>query len=221
MEQDESETTEQQESPLTVGGGIISAQRVTFVPSSKEAEWVQQATQGDRDAFVQLCESYVGPLYRYFFHQTRSIDAAGTLTTETLHMAQESISGDNWHGVHFGAWLSLIARRVFDRWLLRKLPDTSLSTSTKFEQHSGENTNALDSFPLKAEEDALWRLVKDLSLAQQRLLVLRHRDHLSFAEIAKRLGRSESACRKLHHRALTNLKRKAYLFGLWSETRKE
>src|SRR5581483_12374647 len=98
----------------------------------------------------------------------------------------------------------------FDKWLQEKMPDISSSTAANFAGSTGEYTSISDVFLFKGEEDALWRLTKDLSLAQQRLLVFRHVDHLSFSEIAKRLGRSENACRQLHYRALTNLKHKAH-----------
>jgi len=221
MKQDESETLEQKQRPRAAVEKIMNSKTKMVTSLPEEAEWVQQASKGDREAFVKLCKGYVSSTYRYLFYKTGNLAAARSLTSETLRMAQESVSGGKWHGLFFGLWLLLLADRVFDKWLQEKMPDISSSTAANFAGSTGEYTSISDVFLFKGEEDALWRLTKDLSLAQQRLLVFRHVDHLSFSEIAKRLGRSENACRQLHYRALTNLKHKAHLFGIWTETRIE
>jgi DNA-directed RNA polymerase specialized sigma24 family protein len=213
MKRDESESTEQEELPLVIAGETISAQ--------KEAEWVQQAIQGNQDALVKLCDNYAGTIFRYFFRRVRSTRVASISTLKTLRVARESINSGEWDGIFFGKWLFLIAEMVFNQWLREKMPNTSSSTSTTFKEPTGKYTNAPDDLLFKDEESALWRLAKDLSLAQQRLLTLRHIDHLSFAEIAICLGCSEEICRQLYQQALIDLKCKVSLSKLPSETRKE
>lgn len=221
MKQDESDTLEQKQHQCVAVQKTMSSKTRMVTSLPEEVEWVRQASKGDQEAFVKLCKSYGSSIYRYLFYKTGNLAAARSLTSETFHMAQESIGSGKWYGSLFGLWLLLIADMVFDRRLQEKMPDISSSTAAHFAGSTGEYTSVSDVFPFKDEEDALWQLAKDLSLAQQRLLVFRHIDHLSFAEIAKRLGRSENVCRQLHYRALTNLKHKAHLFGIWPETRIE
>ncbi len=69
----------------------------------------------------------------------------------------------------------------------------------------------------KDDESMLWRLVRRLSVARQRVIIMRYVYKLSYAEIARRMGRTESACKMLHTRALEDLRQKIQKAGLWNE----
>jgi RNA polymerase sigma-70 factor (ECF subfamily) len=68
----------------------------------------------------------------------------------------------------------------------------------------------LDSPSSRMRKDESRQLVEEamerLSAEYREVLVLRHRENLSFEEIARRLGRSENAVRKLCARAVVTLK---------------
>ena len=51
--------------------------------------------------------------------------------------------------------------------------------------------------PIDERMTALWRLVKDLSLAQQRVVIMRHVYRLLYAKIARRLKCAENAYKQL------------------------
>jgi RNA polymerase sigma-70 factor (ECF subfamily) len=54
-------------------------------------------------------------------------------------------------------------------------------------------------------EERIWRAVDGLPEDYRRVIVLRHRDSLGFADVARRMGRSEAATRKLWQRAVKRI----------------
>ena len=179
--------------------------------AEEEAGWAQQASQGDPDAFAKLHERYVDSVYNYFYTKVCSAFEAEELTSETFYRAIEALVHRRNTGQvkHFRPWLFKIATRVFQeyRGRLAKTPD------------SDRLGNALgNDEPLDEEEDALWQLVYELPDIERRILIMRHKHKLSYAEIARHLNCSVKACKQLHYQALTKLKRVMQQPGLWSET---
>jgi RNA polymerase sigma factor (sigma-70 family) len=80
--------------------------------------------------------------------------------------------------------------------------------------------SVFDSIIGEEEGEALWQLVHALPDAEQPILVLRHAYKLPYAEIAKRLRLSESACKRLHYRVLNKLKLLTQETDLWSKITK-
>jgi RNA polymerase sigma-70 factor (ECF subfamily) len=176
-----------------------------------EAEIVLRVSQGDRDALVVLYENNIDHIYRYFYKKVGNIAEAQDLTSELFIRAIEAIMREQyvWQDKPFGAWLFGIARYMLKerRRKLNSLPlietlDTLLGV---FEPVSQE-TELSDALVQKEEQTALWDLVRQLSSAEQQVLIMRYAYGLPYSEISMRLKRSESACKQLHYRALTRLK---------------
>jgi RNA polymerase sigma factor (sigma-70 family) len=85
------------------------------------------------------------------------------------------------------------------------LPEYSQPTSEE---------DILDSIVQQEDSDTLWQLVRELPKVEQRILVMRHAEHLSYAQIANSLKRTEKSCKKLHYQALKKLKKKVHEAGL-------
>jgi RNA polymerase sigma-70 factor (ECF subfamily) len=191
---------------------------------AEEEARVRRASQGDRDAVLELYEHYLDALYGYFRKRVGNKPEAETLTSETFTRAIERLLHGQytWRGKSFGFWLFGIAKKVLQerrRELKNESATEELDNLIGRNEPLNEEEDVLDTIVQQEERDALWQLVHELPDAEQRILVLRHAQGLTYAEIAKYLKRSENACKQLHYRALTNLRRKVHESGLWSEAK--
>ena len=189
---------------------------------AEEEAWVQRASQGDQDALLELYEQYIDPLYGYFYSRVGSVSEAETLTSETFMRAVETLLRGHatWQDRPFGSWLYDTASNVLQE-QNRTLEDRpfieDLSHAREPFVPASQERSVLDSMIGEAEGEALWQLVRALPAAEQRILVMRHAHKLPYAEIAKRLRLSESACKRLHYRVLKKLKLLTQETNLWSK----
>lgn len=171
------------------------------MPELPDDTTLEQAIQGDQEAFGQLYERYVGRIYNYIYYRTGNVYDAEDLTERVFLRALRHIQRYNQRGLPFSAWLYRIAHNLVANWhrdnSRRKeipLDDGLLST------HPG-------GFPehevLRAEEqDHLLQAIRCLPSDRQQLLILKFVDHLSNAEIGVVMGRTEGAIKSLYHRTL-------------------
>jgi len=188
---------------------------------AEEEGWVHRASQGDQDALIRLYGRYFDPVYRYFSTRVGGVAEAERLTTETFTQAVEALlcGHATWHGRPFGDWLSDIASNVLQEQnrILEDRPfDENLSHGREISASVHQERSVVDS-GIGEEGEALWQLVYALLAREQRLLIMRHAQKLSYAEIAKRLRLSESACKRLHCRVLKKLKLQTQETDLWSK----
>ncbi len=216
MEKRDSIFTEETESLTTKP---LSPSPLDEVKLAQEEEWVQRASQGDQDALIKLYERNIDRVYHYFYNRISNVSEAEVLTSETFTRAIEALLRGHyvWRGAPFGAWLLGIGAHVLQE-RTRGLKHTPLTEEglddLEYSLSPSVERDVLDIIVEREERDALWQLVRELPVVEQQVLIMRHKDDLSYAEIARRLQRSEAACKQLHYRALTKLKDKAHAAGL-------
>lgn len=176
-----------------------------------EVELVQRVSQGDKGALITLYESYVDRIYHHFYSKVGNIAEAQDLTSDLFIRAVEALMRGQyvWQDKPFGAWLFGIARYMLmeRRRGLNNLPlIENLDALPEVFEPVSQEMNIPDTLVQKEEQTALWDLVKQLSLAEQQVLIMRYVYNLPYSQIAKRLKRGERACKQLHYRALTKLK---------------
>lgn len=177
-----------------------------------EAEVIQRAIRGDKDALIMLYEKYIDRVYAYFYSKVRNIAEAEDMTSETFIRAIEALMHRQfvWQGKPFGAWLFKTARYVLaeHRRKIKGLPSMeNLDSLLETYEPVSQEADIPDTLIQREEQTALWDLVKTLSSAEQRVLIMRHVYNLPYSEVARRLARSEAASKQLHYRALRRLKR--------------
>jgi RNA polymerase sigma-70 factor (ECF subfamily) len=192
------------------------------VKLAQEAALVRRASQGDAIALTKLYETHIDDIYRFCYSQVRNISDAETLTSETFLRAIEALSQGHftWQGKPFGAWLYGIASRVVQEYRRKSLNlaiTEEIDPGSESTEPVSEQPEVLDIILQREERDALWQLVKELTIEEQRILVFRHVYDMSYAEIARRLGSSENACKQAHYRVLKKLKLKAQEVDLWNQ----
>jgi RNA polymerase sigma-70 factor (ECF subfamily) len=166
---------------------------------------LERAVQGDTEAFSVLYERYVVRIYNYIFYRTGNTLDAEDLTERVFHRALGHINTYRSMGVPFSAWLYRIAHNLVANWHR----DNSRRREVSLEDHT-ELSHPLDHpeqvLVQSQESERLLNAIRKLSPERQQLLILKFVEHLSNAEIAVIIGRSEGAIKSLYHRTVLALR---------------
>ena len=176
----------------------------------QEAGLVQRACQGESEALEKLYENYVDPIYAYIWRRVGNKADAEALTSDVFMRAIEGLLQGRytWQGKPFGAWLFRIASNLCKEWSRDHGKQSSITLDDLDDKQllKEDKEDILDTLLAQEKLDKLWQLVAELPLVEQRILVFRYMYGYSYNEIAKRLDRTEAACKQLHYRALQRLK---------------
>ncbi|MEA4910084.1 MAG: sigma-70 family RNA polymerase sigma factor [Chloroflexi bacterium] len=171
------------------------------LPPDEEARLLSRAA-GDANAFGQLYQAYVKPVYRYLYARVGNPMDAEDLTAQVFTQAFEGMAGYRHEG-HFLAWLMAIARNRAIDFFRRRRPLVSLET---FEALlSTASPDRLDS----ERADRLRLLaaaIQDLDDDDKELLRLRYAAGMPFQEIALLMHGQEAAIKKRLYRLLERIK---------------
>jgi len=157
-------------------------------------------------AFGELYERYVDRIYSYIYHRVGNALDSEDLTARTFQRALQHIGRYVDRGAPFSAWLYRIAHNLVANWhrdqgrrKIIAIDDLVLPAPGRSDPHR----KAIAGEDVEEVRQAVRRLSQD----RQALLVLKHSEHLSNAEIAEILGRTEGAIKSLYRRTLISLRR--------------
>jgi len=160
----------------------------------------------DAPAFGELYERYVDRIYSYIYHRVGNSLDAEDLTARTFQRALQHIGRYVDRGAPFTAWLYRIAHNLVANWhrdrSRRKV--ISLDNLVLTDPSQGDPYGEA---VLGEQIEEVRQAVRQLNPDRQALLVLKHSEHLSNAEIADVLGRTEGAIKSLYRRTLISLRR--------------
>jgi RNA polymerase sigma-70 factor (ECF subfamily) len=166
---------------------------------------LEQAVQGDSEAFGLLYERYITRIYNYIFYRIGSSYDAEDLTERVFMRALRHIGSYNNRGLPFSAWLYRIAHNLVANWYRDN------SRRKEIPLDDGILTSHQSSFPEQEvlfgeERERLLRVIRKLPPDRQQLVILKFVDHLSNAEIGQIMGRTEGAVKSLYHRTLLTIR---------------
>jgi RNA polymerase sigma-70 factor (ECF subfamily) len=168
------------------------------------AKIVERAIAGDRDAFGLIYEEYFTPVYRYILFRVRSKEDADELTQEIFlkaltAFARYEAKRENplpfFYTIAKNAIIDLgEKRRVYatDEEILTQIPDDAMRTETEAVR--------------REERLALKHALRKLPDDQREALELRFMGNLSGRDVARVMGKSETAVRQLQSRGLRALR---------------
>ena len=164
-----------------------------------DRELMDRYAHGDTSAFDELFQRYEGRVYSYFLRRSRSADRARDLYQELflrLHRFRSRFDPSQ----EFAPWFFQIARRV---WLdeLRRLHR---------EARSDEPASDLADEPvaerwLSARQE-VGELLAVLPVAHAQVAVASKLGGAGYAELSRKLGKSEAALKQIGARALRKLR---------------
>jgi RNA polymerase sigma-70 factor, ECF subfamily len=159
---------------------------------------VERAKSGDDDAIRFLYLRYKDNVYGYVLSILRDAHEAEDATQTVFIKLMSAIHKYEPREVPFTAWILRVAHNVAMDSLRQRRPvacEEVIDRSRPADDSSHDRRRGL--------EQALETLPED----QREVIVLRHLVGLSPAEIADRMGRTESSIHGLHHRARRDLRR--------------
>jgi len=153
---------------------------------------VARARQGDHEALRYLYTRYADNVYSYVASMLRNHHEAEDVTQQVFAKLIDSLGHYEDRGAPFLSWLVRLARNAaIDQLRARRAVPVADPVAS---QTPAEESSARD------RRETLRSALESLPDDQREIIVLRHVGGLAPAEIAARLGRSESAVNGLHHR---------------------
>jgi len=172
------------------------------VPELDDEMALAQAGEGNSEAFGWLYERYVGRIYNYVYYRTGNPYDAEDLTARVFFRAMRHIQNYQDRGLPFSAWLYRIAHNLVANWHRDNSRRSEIPLDDGlFTRHDGEE-HPEAALMRSEEQDRLMRIIHKLPPERQHLLILKFVQHLSNAEIAQIMGRTEGAVKSLYHRTL-------------------
>lgn len=170
-----------------------------------DADLVELAQAGRREAFGELYERYAEKIYSYIYFRTSNHHDAEDLTARVFYRGMAHIESYTERGVPFQAWLYRIAHNLVANWhrdqgRRRVIPlDEYIATSLKADapERLAEDNE---------EREVLLRAIRRLPEERQQLLTLKFVDGMSNIEIGEIMDRTEGAVKSLYHRTLIALR---------------
>ncbi len=181
--------------------------RSTLEDSSAAAEInlvIARAKEGDREALRVLYVRYSDNVYGYVRSIVRDDREAEDLTQQVFLKLLTVIARYRDRGVPFSGWLLRLSRNVALDHLRRRRPTPSedaLKADVAYDGDARERARDLHA--------AFAMLPSD----QRSVMVMHHVVGLTAAEIAERMGRSESSIHGLHHRGRRSVQRELRRLG--------
>lgn len=170
-----------------------------------EKEALALASQGDRQAFGVLYDTYAERIYNYIYYRTGNTLDAEDLTARVFFRAMRHITNYTDRGIPFSAWLYRIAHNLVANWHRDGSRRQEVALEDGYRSNKGEEHP--ESALMKNEEErALLHLIHHLPEDRQQLLILKFVEHMSNAEIGEIMDRTEGAIKSLYHRTLLALR---------------
>ena len=180
--------------------------RVCKVPDLNDESLLTRAGQGDKEAFGELYERYVGRIYNYVYYRTGNLYDAEDLTARVFVRAMHHIENYQDRGLPFSAWLYRIAHNLVANWHRDNSRRKEIPLEDSLLTHSEHEVFPETALVQNEERERLLKIIRKLPPERQQLLILKFVEHLSNAEIGQVMGRTEGAVKSLYHRTLLTLR---------------
>lgn len=169
--------------------------------ASELKKLIERAQLGNKDAFGRIYELFFSKIYRFIYFSLGDKELSEDLAQNTFLRCWRSLQSFSDTKGSFQAFLFTIARNILIDWY-RKKKEVSLE---KVEDPASlEN---IESEAVKKEEkEIVWNALLRLKEFEKQVVILRYFEELSFADIAKIVGKKETAVRVKLHRTLKKMK---------------
>lgn len=166
---------------------------------------IRSAQRGVDDAFGELYDRYLPPVFRFLYARLNNRQDAEDLAEEVFIRVWRSLDKYEDQGVPFISFLFKIARNVLIdhyRSMGRMAPQETIEGKSIQDHHADPSEIAMTHIDNQEVRQVLEKLRDDYRM----VLVLRFLSELSPEEVAQVMGRSPGAVRVLQHRALISLR---------------
>ncbi len=167
---------------------------------AEEKKLIQQAKEGDSQAFASLYQAHVQPIFRYILARVSDFELAEDLTSDVFTRAISGLASYQDEGTPFIAWLYRIAHaRVIDTYRKKgrnptpsDIEDAVVPFETDFDEGLMQQEAA----------QALKSAMRDLTEDQRTVIILRFVEGYRLEQVAVILKKNANAIKALQHRAV-------------------
>ena len=171
---------------------------------ASDAELVIKTIQGNKNAFGDLYQRYLDPIYRYTYYRVADQSDAEDLTETIFLKAWNSLQKTNHPPKNVRAWIYRIAHNtIVDHYRTHK-PTVPLAEHESLIETTQSPENIVRS---DERSQLLAEAIQRLDPRLQQVVVCRFVNGLSHAETAAIMNLSEGHVRVLQHRALRQLRK--------------
>jgi RNA polymerase sigma-70 factor (ECF subfamily) len=171
---------------------------------TEENTWLEQALQGNMDAFTQLVETYQRPVFNLCYRMLGDAQEAEDAAQETFWRAYQGIKKYD-RTRSFATWLlSIAAHYCIDQQRKRKLPLVDIDILPE-EDAPDPSPNPEKVISRQMENKVLHNLLDKLQPQDRAAIVLRYWYEMSEEEIASTLQLTASAVKSRLFRARRQL----------------
>lgn len=163
--------------------------------------------RGDRDAYGVIVRLYERRVFALALMMTRDAAGAEEIAQDALVRAFVHLDAYDLRRP-FYPWLSTIAVRLAQNWLVRRTRSGRERTGLESNDAAVETPDALVSLIDDEQDRALWRAVSALPSGERTAVILHYRQGLSVAEIAAALGVTAGTVKTQLFRARRSLRMK-------------
>ena len=191
---------------------------------SEDAKLVNEAINGNGDAFGKLIEKYSSFVYRTVFFDIKNKEDAEDISQEVFIKAYKALSGFR-SDSEFSTWIYRICKNTVYDHIRKSSRDKSIPLS---EMTSGEEGDRIYDIPddsgkydpektyiSKETSDAVNDAISSLSEEHRSIIVMRDIEGYSYSEIASVLSLEEGTVKSRLSRARNALKKKLEAMGIF------
>lgn len=168
--------------------------------ADRENELIKLAQSGDRDAFCEVASLYARRLYILALYFTRNRHDAEDLSQEVWLRAYRAL-GSFKHESSFYTWLRQITINTF----LNERRQSRLAMESELDEVEVEQ-RVEQAIHNQLLTEKVYEALGELTPRQRLMLLLKHREGLTYEEIAKSMGCSAGTVKKSLFRAVMKLR---------------
>jgi RNA polymerase sigma-70 factor (ECF subfamily) len=172
--------------------------------TTPDRELLQQAREYDGQALAKIYDRYAEPIYRYLYRYLGNAAQAEDLTSEVFLKLLNVLNTPRAPRDHLQGWLYRVAHNLAMDWFRQRAKDENLVSNEVLLE---EDNSPLAELEERQTRGRLRAAIRELTVDQQRVLLLRFGQGYKIAETSQLMGKSEGAVKILQHRAIRRLRK--------------
>lgn len=180
-----------------------------MLEASSDKNLIQQYLAGDEKSLEILIARYLKQIYSFVYKNVGSPADAEDITQEVFVKIWKNLKKFD-QNKNFKPWLFQIAKNTSIDFLRKK---KSIPFS-RFENEKGQNAlleniavKSLNLIETLSDKKVLATAMQTLTGKEQKIIMMRHNDGMSFKEISETLKESINTVKSRYRRTLTNMKK--------------
>ncbi len=182
-----------------------------------DTKLIKEYLNGDEEALKSLVFLYTKPIYNFIYHICYEENEAKDITQETFIKVWKNLKKFNLNK-EFKPWIFSIARNTTIDWIRKRKPllfsslDDNEENTNSFEENIKDENILQEEILINEEEsrnkrDILNEALKNISVNQRTIILLKNNEEMTFEEIASVLGKPMNTVKSQYRRGIIILKK--------------